>query len=94
MVFKKWREWSALAKDVNQGRNVRAGSLLRVRENFCRERQAVYFKITFLSRSFSFCKDHTDLDESENEKRRKSQELHELHHCHSPFSHSSSKKGQ
>ena len=63
------------AKDVNQARSVRAGPLVRVRENFCREREAACFKITFLSRSFSFCEGHTDLEESENEKRRKNEEL-------------------
>ena len=48
---------------------MRAGSLLRVRGKFCREREAAYFQITFLSRSFSFCNCHTDREESENEKR-------------------------
>ena len=85
------------AKDVNQARSVGAGPLVRVRENFCREREAACFKITFLSRSFSFCEGHTDLEESENEKRRKNKELQgyilsnilsciTVDHGHRPFS--------
>ena len=55
---------------------MRVGLLVRVREKFGREREAAYFKITFLSRSFSFCNSHTDREESENEKKRTNRELH------------------
>ena len=85
------------AKDVNQGRSVLAGPLVRVREKFCREREATLFKITFLSRSFSFCNGYTYREDSENEKRRKNEEFQgcilsnilsciTVDHGHRPFS--------
>ena len=52
--------------------------LCEFRKNFLGSGRRLISKYTFLSRSLSFCNGHTDREESENEKRRKNQELHNV----------------